>query len=180
MILTSLKGFKPPEQPEFDVDIYTGLTAVVGDEGAGKTALLSAIAASHPDVCYVDHAWLNASQQTLNRTPHAIWAHNALVYPRWQAGLSQELATALGLDAHADKPLYMLSAGSKRKVGLVSVLSAGAVITCIEQPFAALDLPSIHVLIDVLQDGALSTQRAWVIADYVANPQLDWGHTIHL
>ena len=73
MILTSVKGFKPPNQAARDVDIYTGLTAVVGDEGAGKTALLSAIAASHHDVCYVDHAWVHASRQELNDTPLASW-----------------------------------------------------------------------------------------------------------
>ena len=180
MILTSVKGFKPPNQAARDVDIYNGLTAVVGDEGTGKTALLNAIAASHHDVCYVDHAWVHASQQELNDTPLAIWAHGALVYPHWQADLAQELASALDLDAHSDKPLYMLSTGSRRKVGLVTVLSAGAAVTCIDQPFAALDLPSINVLIDVLQDGALSTQRAWVIADYMASPALDWRHTISL
>ncbi|UFS56770.1 hypothetical protein LN050_02650 [Comamonadaceae bacterium M7527] len=180
MILTSVKGFKPTSQPTRDVDIYPGLTAVVGDEGTGKTALLSAIAASHHDVCYLDHSWAHASQHTLDHTPNAIWAHHAVLYPRWQADLSQALASALDLDAHTNKPLHMLSTGSRRKVGLVCALSAGATITCIKKPFAALDLPSINVLLDVFQDGALSTQRAWVIADYVARPELDWRQTISL
>ena len=180
MILTCAKGFKPPNQPPRDIDIHTGLTAVVGDEGTGKTALLSAIAASHQDVCFLDHSWARAPQHLLNHTPQAIWAHHAALYPRWQAKLCQALASALDLDAHTHKALHMLSTGSRRKVGLVSALSAGAAVTCIDQPFDALDWPSINVLIEVFEDNALSTQRAWVIADYVARPELNWQHTISL
>lgn len=180
MILTVVKGFKPTKLPARDIAIHPGLTAVVGDEGAGKTALLNAIAAAHHDVCFLDHSWAHASRDALNDTPQAIWANKASVYPSWQADLAQALATALGLDEHSHKSLYMLSNGSRRKVGLVAALSAGAAITCIDQPFAALDSPSIKVLIDVLQDSASHTQRTWVIADYVASPALTWTHTISL
>jgi ABC-type Mn2+/Zn2+ transport system ATPase subunit len=62
----------------------------------------------------------------------------------------------------------MLSAGSKRKVWLSAAMAAGAALTLIDQPFAALDAPSMRLLTELLQETAHHPSRAWVIADYAA------------
>ncbi|MCY1378594.1 hypothetical protein D9M69_662440 [compost metagenome] len=72
------------------------------------------------------------------------------------------------LQPHLDKPLYMLSAGSRRKVWLCAAFAAGTALTLIDQPFAALDAPSIRFLLELLQDAADHPSRAWVLADYLA------------
>jgi len=50
----------------------------------------------------------------------------------------------------------------------------------LDQPWMALDLASIHVLRALLREAADSPDRAWVIADYEADPTLPWGQVIQL
>jgi ABC-type multidrug transport system ATPase subunit len=74
----------------------------------------------------------------------------------------------------------MLSTGSRRKVGLVALLVSGAKFVCLDQPFSALDQASIGVLVDFLNDMNQDNSRAWVVADYVADPRLDWVSLVEL
>jgi ABC-type Mn2+/Zn2+ transport system ATPase subunit len=74
----------------------------------------------------------------------------------------------LSLTPHLDKALYMLSTGSRRKVFMAAALASQAAVTLLDQPFVALDRPSITYLLGVLADAAKNTDRAWVVADYVA------------
>jgi len=100
--------------------------------------------------------------------------------PRWNAALHQDLVNALGLSAHAEKALYMLSTGSRRKVALAGLLAAGASVTCLDQPYAALDGASVQVLREFLSDMADHASRTWVVADYEADAALPWGKVIAL
>jgi ABC-type multidrug transport system ATPase subunit len=74
----------------------------------------------------------------------------------------------------------MLSTGSRRKVALIALLASGARITCLDQPFVALDQASIRVLCEFLNDMADNTSRAWLIGDYEADTRLQWTHLISL
>ena len=74
----------------------------------------------------------------------------------------------------------MLSAGSRRKVALVGLLASGATLTCLDQPYAALDMASMRVVREFLQDMADHPSRAWVVADYEADPLLDWHSQVQL
>ena len=87
---------------------------------------------------------------------------------------------ALGLGPHQHKKLFMLSTGSRRKVALVGLLASGSTVTCLDQPFAALDAASAGVLRDFLSDAADHASRTWVIADYVADARLPWRRHIEL
>jgi ABC-type Mn2+/Zn2+ transport system ATPase subunit len=78
------------------------------------------------------------------------------------------LVEGLGLAEHADKPLYMLSTGSKRKVWLAAAFASGAPLLLIDEPFAALDRASAACVGHWLGRAAQSTNRACVIADYQA------------
>ena len=100
--------------------------------------------------------------------------------PQWNAALQQDLIDALGLHEHLEKKLYMLSTGSRRKVALVALLACGATVTCLDQPYAALDKASIRVLQGLLQDMADHSTRSWVVADYAADPELPWKQVIAL
>jgi energy-coupling factor transporter ATP-binding protein EcfA2 len=72
----------------------------------------------------------------------------------------------------------MLSTGSRRKVALVGLLASGATVTCLDQPFAALDAPSVGVVRDFLAEAADHATRTWVVADYEADPHLSWRRYI--
>lgn len=94
--------------------------------------------------------------------------------------MAEDVAKALGLSPHLDKPLYMLSSGSKRKVWIAAACASGAALTCVDQPFAALDFASVNVVLGLLQDAAAHSQRAWVLADYVAPAGVPLAGSIHL
>ena len=63
--------------------------------------------------------------------------------------------------------MYMLSAGSRRKVWLSAAFAAGATLTLIDEPFAALDMSSIRFLRSLLEEASQHTDRAWLLADHV-------------
>ncbi len=165
--------------------IPPGLIAVTGDEGSGKTNFLRRLCGELPplpgELPHPDAHWLDLSLPGLDaQTALQIWAEQRLRYPRWSAELQQELAQALLLLAHQDKPLYMLSTGSRRKVALIGLLACGATVTCLDQPYAALDMASIQQVRGFLQDMADHSSRSWLVADYEADPRLTWSQVIAL
>ena len=169
-----------------DVHIPPGLSAVTGDEGSGKTTLLRLLAGdltrgnAHARRG-ADALWLDPRLPEQDAiTAEAFWAALQARCPRWQADLQAQLCEALGLQSHLGKQLYMLSTGSRRKVALVGLLASGATVTCLDQPYNALDLPSVRVLREFLQDMAEHPSRAWVVADYEADPALPWRQVIAL
>jgi len=74
----------------------------------------------------------------------------------------------LQLAEHADKAMYMLSSGSKRKVSWVAALACGADLVLMDEPFAALDLASIRKLHHLLDEWPVHHHSTWVLADYLA------------
>jgi energy-coupling factor transporter ATP-binding protein EcfA2 len=93
-------------------------------------------------------------------------------YPDWDEPLLDELIAGLSLTPHVEKPMYMLSTGSKRKVWLAAAFASGAAVTLLDEPFAALDKASIGLVLELLQDAADHPARAWVVADYEAPAQV--------
>jgi len=108
------------------------------------------------------------------------WATLGARYPSFNTTLLAELADASGLTEHAHKPLYMLSTGSKRKVWLCAAFAAGAPLTLIDQPFAALDAPSIRLLRELLAEASEHPSRAWLLADHEAPVGIVFGEVIEL
>ena len=152
-----------------------GLVAVTGDEGAGKTRLLRRLGEDSPAL------WLDLSLPGQDdQAPQQAWDALRQRCPRWDAQLQQDLIEALNLAPHLGKNLSMLSTGSRRKVALVGLLASGAMITCLDQPFAALDARSARVIRDFLADAADHTSRTWVVADYEADPRLPWRRHVAL
>ncbi|MDZ7937406.1 MAG: ATP-binding cassette domain-containing protein [Rhodoferax sp.] len=176
----------------------TGVTWLGGGEGRGKSSLLQLLAGD----LRVPGADLQLQGVALAKEPktycqQVFWmdprtnTHDAVVagqflnataarYPRWDAVLQAHLVEVLGLGPHIDKPLYMHSTGSKRKVWLTAALASGAALTLLDEPFAALDRASIRRIVELLQDAAHNRYRAWVVADYEAPPGVPLAHTIYL
>lgn len=162
-----------------------GLIAITGGEGAGKTHYLRRLCGDLPALAgqapQPDARWLDLALPLQDdQTPLQVWAALRQRSTGWNAELHHELVEALSLLSHQSKQLLMLSTGSRRKVALAGLLACGAAVTCLDQPFAALDGASIRVICDFLNDMAEHTTRTWVIADYVAHPQLAWRQVISL
>lgn len=154
--------------------ILPGLNAVTGDEGSGKTRLLRELAQGATDALWLD---LRLPEHD-EHTPQQVWAALQARCPRWSTELQVELSDALDLQGHVDKRLFMLSTGSRRKVALVGLLASGVTITCLDQPYAALDTVSIRILREFLREATEQPNRSWVVADYGADPQLAWDSVI--
>ena len=164
--------------------VPSGLVAITGEEGSGKTALLHRLCErlieSNKEVGS-PALWLDLSLPGQDaETPAQVWSTIRQTCPYWNSPLQQDLIEALSLSPHLDKTLSMLSTGSRRKVALVGLLASGATVTCLDQPFTALDAASIRVIRDFLLDVADHPTRTWVVADYEADPRLPWRRHIAL
>lgn len=153
----------------------TGLVAVTGDERTGKTTLLRRLA-EQPSALWLDLSLPGQDDQT----PQQVWDALQRQHPSWNAELRRSLVEALDLHDHVAKQLFMLSTGSRRKVALVGLLASGRAVTCLDQPFSALDGPSARVVREFLADMADHSSRTWVVADYVADASLPWRRHIAL
>lgn len=161
-----------------------GVSLVQGDEGSGKTTLLRLLAGELPadagtlqigevrrdrDPCgYGAQVFRTDPQSELPRELAALaWLEaTCLRFPAPDRASIPMLIERLGLREHQDKPLYMLSTGSRRKVWLAAAWACGAPLTLLDQPFAALDKASILSACALLRDAGTQPGRAWVIADY--------------
>jgi ABC-type transport system involved in cytochrome c biogenesis ATPase subunit len=171
MMNQRMTSISEPQLPE----LSPGLVAVTGDEGAGKTRLLRRLG-SAPSALWLDLSLPGHDDET----PEQFWDALRPQCPAWSMPLQQELAQALDLSPHLGKKLFMLSTGSRRKVALVGLLASGATVTCLDQPYVALDLASVRVIREFLSDVADHETRTWVVADYEADPQLSWRQQIAL
>lgn len=190
-----------PGRPLFqglNLDLPPGVSLVTGDDGGGKSTLLRLIAGEltaqggqlsldglRPDL--QPQAW---RQQVFWIDPQTA-AHDAVragdylaslpaQYPGFSADAVADLVEGFALDPHLAKPLYMLSAGSRRKVWLTAAFAAGTPLTLIDQPFAALDGPAMRFLRELLQDVAAHPRRAWLIADHEAPAGVPLASTVRL
>lgn len=181
-----------------DVQLQPGVTLVTGGEGRGKSSLLRMLAGdlqvpgssvqlagvslqSQPAV-YRQHAfWIDPRTSAWDQTAaEQFLQQSSRQWPLWNAALCTDLVAALGLEEHLLKPLYMLSTGSKRKVWITAACASGAALTCLDEPFAALDRASIRIITELLHDAAAHSPRAWVVADYQAPAGVPLAATIHL
>ncbi len=182
-------NFSYPERALFaswSARIPLGVTLVRGGEGSGKTTLLRLLAGDLPvqagelrigDVHLAQNA--AAYRQQVFRVDPRTSAFDAITpldyfktvqrqYPGFDSGAVGGLIEGLSLAPFQDKPLYMLSTGSKRKVWLAAAFASGAAVILLDEPFAALDRKSIDFVKLLLQGAAGHSTRAWVLAGYEA------------
>jgi ABC-type multidrug transport system ATPase subunit len=154
-----------------------GVTAVIGDEGKGKTRLLHQLAKAYQGQVF--GCDLKLPDQD-NDTAQACWDAWQKSYPSFDTTLLQELIDALSLREHTHKQLFMLSTGSRRKVAIAGALASGAMVTLLDQPFVSLDAVSIQAVLDFLQDMSTHPTRAWVVADYTVPEGVDLALLVQL
>lgn len=183
-------GMHGPVLSEFNATLIPGVSLVQGGESRGKSVLLRMLAGNLKpakgavQMC-LGNRLLDAQKDASLYRAHVAWtdprstAHDTITvsdymqtmasaYLGWDAAVMDRLKESLDLAVHWHKPVYMLSTGSKRKLWWASALASGAALTLVDEPFAALDLASIRVLLAELNALQVQSQRVVVFADYAA------------
>jgi ABC-type multidrug transport system ATPase subunit len=182
----------------YSTTIATGITWLIGGESSGKSTLLRLFSADlaaqsgHIELNGINPAhdltgyklqvfWIDPRTTAHDQvTPNHYFDLQRGFYPSFDHALLLEMIQGLGLTDHVSKSIYMLSAGSKRKIWLAAAFASGAALSLLDEPFAALDKASIGFLLKQLEKFALNQERAWVIADYEASTNLSTSKTIDL
>jgi ABC-type transport system involved in cytochrome c biogenesis ATPase subunit len=191
-----------------NLDLPPGVTCLQGGDGRGKTTLLRLLAGALPaqagqlklrlsephvfphvdltlhsesqryrqQVCWIDPR----TTEFENISAQAFFQSRANLPPGLDAETLQLLIAGLSLTEHLEKPLYMLSTGSKRKVWLCAALASRATLTLLDDPFAALDQPSIRCVMAQLKIAGQSSSRACVVAHYEALADVPLAATVAL
>jgi ABC-type cobalamin/Fe3+-siderophores transport system ATPase subunit len=181
--------------------IAPGVTLVLGGESTGKTTLLRLFAgdiaaqAGELQICGVTLQaqpqayrqqvfWIDPRTEVFDAiSVNQFFGQQRAKWPGFlsaQAPAWGELLVGLSLVEHLDKPLYMLSTGSKRKVWLAAAFAARATVILLDDPFAALDKASICFVVQQLANTARQSERAAVLAQYEAPSGVDLAQVIDL
>ena len=193
--------FSYPQRPlftDFLARVAPGVTLIQGDEGSGKTTLLRLLAGElsasagtlqingislkeQPQAYRQQVFWVDPRTEAFDQVSATDYlSATARQHSAFDAALLGDLIEGLALEPHLEKPLYMLSTGSRRKVWLAAAFSAGAAVTLLDEPFAALDRASINFVLELLEEAATHPTRAWVVADYTAPQHVPLAATITL
>jgi ABC-type multidrug transport system ATPase subunit len=166
--------------------IPPGVTLVQGGDGRGKSTLLRLMAGAlaadagqlqlngvslkeQPEAYRRQLFWMEPRSTDFDQlTPVQFFASLGGRYPGFDETLLEPLVEGLGLEPHMDKKIFMLSTGSKRKVWLAAGFASGADLLLIDEPFAALDAPSIAFVKELLGGMSAYPGRVVVMADYGA------------
>jgi len=204
LILQDLE-FAWPEGPAWHgwgARLPSGVTALVGGDGVGKTTLLRLLAAElrprggvlslngvqawgesrEVNAAYARQVfWCDpASNQHDTLTGYAYLALHQHRHEAWDADALCAHLQGLALSPHLDKPLYALSMGMRRKLRWAAGFASGAALTLLDDPFAALDRASIGHVLDTLDELAESADRAVVVAGYEPPPDVKLAGRIDL
>ena len=194
-------GFAYPGQPalasRWSVAIGAGVTLLHGDTGSGKSTLLRVLAGALPAsgrltlagqrldadaAAYRRSAFLcepatDAFDQVSARACTAALGEGDTGF---DAAAWQALVEGFSLAPHLDKPMHMLSTGSKRKVWLAAALASGRALTLLDEPTGALDAASVACLWRVLAAVAARPDRALIVASAERIDRLPLAGTVLL
>lgn len=172
---------QPALVADWSATIGAGVTLVHGDTGSGKSTLLRLFAGTLPAVgrLTLAGAHLDDDVEAYRRNvffcePTTV-AFDQITARECTASLSagdslfsetewRTLVEGFALAPHLDKPMYMLSTGSKRKVWLAAALASGRALVLLDEPTGGLDAASIRCLWSALTRSAKQAERAIVVA----------------
>ncbi|MBM3361907.1 MAG: ATP-binding cassette domain-containing protein [Betaproteobacteria bacterium] len=173
-------------------EIPAGVTLITGDEGCGKTTLLQLLAGerqAQAGQILTDRPVSPQELQALScwhdvRDTRFDAVAVSELFQQWVPAEEQAhlppLIDGLDLAPHLNKPLYQLSTGGRRKVLIAASLARSCRLILLDQPFSALDTPSMGFLRRQFAARAARRDQALVIADYTAPEGVPLAATLEL
>nr|WP_316642231.1 ATP-binding cassette domain-containing protein [uncultured Roseateles sp.] len=174
---------------DWSQDFGPGVSLLRAPDGAGTSTLLRLMAGTlEPAAGRLTAAGIDAAaeprayarqviafdaelQAFRQQTALDYFAHVCSRHELREPGQWERHTAGFQLEPHLHKPMYMLSTGSRRKVGLAAVLSVQAAVCLLDEPLAALDLASIRHFAAALAGYAAAGGTAWVLASHQALPE---------
>ncbi|MET0544494.1 MAG: ATP-binding cassette domain-containing protein [Variovorax sp.] len=161
--------------------IGPGVTQVHGDTASGKSTLLRVLAGRLPAMgrLTLKGVRLDADREAWRRkvffidpgtdvfdqvTGHACTASLRSGDADFDEASWRALVDEFSLAPHLEKPMYMLSTGSKRKVWLAAALASGRPLVLLDEPTGGLDGGSTRCLWRALDAMTQHPERAVVVA----------------
>jgi ABC-type multidrug transport system ATPase subunit len=188
---------EPPLLRRWSATIGGGVTLLHGDTGSGKSTILRLLAGGHPvdgqlvlgGVALADDR--PAYRRQVFLCDASTDAFDAVTGrdctealcgsdPGFDPALWQGLVDGFALGPHIDKPVYMLSTGSRRKLWLAAALAAGRRLTLLDEPAGALDARSVRCLWAALGALAGRADQSVVLASSERIDALPLAATIDL
>jgi ABC-type multidrug transport system ATPase subunit len=194
-------GFSYGAEPLFDPMDFAfgpGVALVVGGDGRGKSTLMAILAgvlpAQHGDCMTLgvrlstDPVGYRANVRRAEEDADALeactvreWlARRADGAPDFDVALQDALVEGLQLTPHLEKTGVMLSTGTRRKALIAAALAAGAPVTLLDDPFAALDFRSVGVLTQALARLGERHDRLLLLACHAPVEALDGAPVLDL
>jgi ABC-type multidrug transport system ATPase subunit len=164
----------------------TGITWLRGSNGSGKSTLLKLLAgALHVAAGALTVRGVDEGLRPLDYRREVFWCGPAAMpfdhlrpgeyfgfmkglYPQFDDAQLAVHIEGLGLNAHLDQRLSVLSTGNQRKVWLAAALAVGTAAVLLDEPLNALDQTSLNYFLNVLAQKAIHPQQAWVVASHEA------------
>lgn len=189
--------FAYPDQPPllagWSAEIGLGVGLIFGDTGSGKSTLLRLLAgelaptggtlalagaglATDPAGYRAHVTWYDPATAEFDQIPVRALSASLDADPgAWAAH-----AEGFALGPHLDKPLYMLSTGSRRKVWLAAALASRRPLTLLDEPTSALDAPSVGHLKRALAALAARRDRTILLASAERHGDIPFSAVIEL
>jgi ABC-2 type transport system ATP-binding protein len=162
---------------------------LIGPNGAGKTTLLNLLAGIFPPTSggvWLEGGWVDFDRHPERRRVLGLILGGRLLIEELRApeyfefvaamygaadsasaALVDDLVPRLRLEPHLDKPIKNLSAGTKKKVEFIAAVLHRPRILLFDEPFEAIDPPSVHDLTEVTRDYVRSTGAAAIVSSHV-------------
>ena len=169
-----------------DFTIHKGITTLTGDNGTGKTTLLHAISQlkkykgniyfkdtkvkkSRKLYRKISTCLQDAFQQFISLMPREeismqkdIWEHAHV----WQERLLKEF----DLEKELDKSLYYYSAGQKKLIQLMCLLSQKTELLLLDEPFTHLDERACSFIMDWIEENKRLVGQSFIIVSHRLEP----------
>ncbi|MEK6260856.1 MAG: ATP-binding cassette domain-containing protein [Planctomycetota bacterium] len=168
----SLSGRRVPRLDRVTVEIPRGVTAVLGQSGAGKTSLLNVLVGfERPNSGRVEFRGASTEEKLgvfWSPSSHGLWPHLTVREHLITVGRSDvaELLARFDLAALADAKPGSLSLGERSRLSVARALASGARVLVMDEPLSHVDEARVDAYWKVIREQCAAAGTSLVFATH--------------